>query len=194
MKKDDGNSFSKRRSDSDEAILNAKSFEQAKNMVRSRLKYLRADLAYKSPVEESLINELSKAHEDKKRKLMDIYARFYSPCKVSNTEYNPRAQCDMSDIMIDFSEGYDKFIKAMEEELVENVMRRRRATVLLSRMLSIKYPYSKVMYLYYYKDMKDTEISEKFFMSRSTFYRLKDVGIDLLTQMYYPSGQNTGDK
>ena len=194
MKKDDGNRTSKRRSDSDEAILNAKSFEQAKNLVRSRLKYLRADLAYKSPVEESLINELSKAHEDKKRKLMDIYARFYSPCKVSDTEYNPRAQCDMSDIMIDFSEGYDKFIKAMEEELVENVMRRRRATVLLSRMLSIKYPYSKVMYLYYYKDMKDTEISEKFFMSRSTFYRLKDVGIDLLTHMYYQSGTNNGDK
>ena len=193
MKKDDGNSFSKRRSDSDEAILNAKSFEQAKNMVRSRLKYLRADLAYKSPVEESLINELSKAHEDKKRKLMDIYARFYSPCKVSNTEYNPRAQCDMSDIMIDFSEGYDKFIKAMEEELVENP-NRVESYVVMCRMLSIKYPYSKVMYLYYYKDMKDTEISEKFFMSRSTFYRLKDVGIDLLTQMYYPSGQNTGDK
>lgn len=180
--------------DSDDALNNAKSFEEAKDIIKTRLKFLRVDIDSKAPIEESMINELNKAHDDRKRKLMDIYARYFSPCKVGDYGFDPKTQRDMNDIMIDFSEGYDKFIRSMEEDLVGMLMRRRRATLLLTKLLSIKYPYSKVMYLYYYKNMKENEISQKFFMSRATFYRIKNIGVEMLTRMYYPSKPGTSAK
>ena len=77
--------------------------------------------------------------------------------------------------------------KSMEEEYVAQLIRRRNATILLSKMLSIKYPYSKIMYLYYYKAMTDIEIADSLYISRATFYRLKDAGLTILTSMYYPT-------
>ena len=96
--------------------------------------------------------------------------------------------------LLSINKGYDKFIRSMEEDLVGMLMRRRRATLLLTKLLSIKYPYSKVMYLYYYKNMKENEISQKFFMSRATFYRIKNIGVEMLTRMYYPSKPGTSAK
>lgn len=164
-----------------------KTFEEAKDIIRTRLKYLRVDLGEHTPFEDSLTAEITRAHDDKRRFLMDFYAHLYSPCKVSSSVCIPKGDCDMNDVMIDFSEGYDKFIRTMENEYAFQIIRRRDATILLSKLLSIKYPYSMVMYLYYYKAMNDKEISKSLFISRSTFYRIKDTGLTILTSMYYPT-------
>ena len=165
---------------------NVRSFEEARAIICSRLNYLRADLSFRSSVEENLYTELCKAHTDKKRKLMDIYAQFYSPCKVSDTSKLPKGQGDMNAVMLDFSEGYDRFIETMEKEYSKLLARRRSATILLSKILSIKYPYSRVLYLYYYLNMDTAEITDRLFISRATFYRLKNIGINILTGLYFP--------
>ena len=171
-----------------------KTFSEAKDIIRTRLKYLRVDLGEHTPLEDSLVAEITMAHEDKRRSLMDFYAHFCSPCKVSEIELLPKAQTDMNDVMIDFSEGYEKFIQMLEEEYVSQMIRRRSATILLSKVLSIKYPYSKIIYLYYYKSMSDSEIASSLFISRATFYRIKDTGLTMLTSMYYPSLDNPEEK
>ena len=180
--------------DSDDELKNAKSFDEAREIIKARLKYLRSDINFRSPLEEALTNELDTAHDDRQHKLMDIYARFCSPCKVEDYNSDPKEQSDMNDIMIDFSEGYDKFIRAMEEELICITARRRKATELMTKLLSIKYPYSKVMYLCYYKNMRDSEIREKFFMSKSSYYRVKNIGLDMITKMYYPGNSERDNK
>ena len=64
----------------------------------------------------------------------------------------------------------------------------------MTKLLSIKYPYSKVMYLCYYKNMRDSEIREKFFMSKSSYYRVKNIGLDMITKMYYPGNSERDNK
>lgn len=178
----------------DDSIENASSFEEARAIIETRLKTLREDLAGRTPAEDTIIAEIIKAHEDKKLSLMDLYASYYSPCKVSDTVYDPKGQGDMNDVMINFSEGFTEFIENMEEQYVKLIMKRRRATILLNRMLSIKCPYSRLMYLYYYKGIEPADIAELFFISRATFYRLKSSAINTLTALYYNgNGGHLGD-
>ena len=58
--------------------------------------------------------------------------------------------------------------------------------MLLSKILSIKYPLSRLLYLYYYVNMDPGKISDALYISRATFYRLKSHGINMLTSLYYP--------
>ena len=175
-------------------IGNASSFEEARAIIVTRLNYLRADISYHTTAEEALFAELCKAHEDKKQRLMDLYAKFYSPCKVSDPAFISGGQKDMNDLMINFSEGYDKFIMSMEKEYMELTQRRRRATMLLSKILSIKYPLSRLLYLYYYVNLDPGKISDALYISRATFYRLKSHAINTLTAIYYPHKKNNKAK
>ena len=180
------NDFPQENNPNDDMIGNASSFEEARAIIITRLNYLRADINYHTTAEEALFAELCKAHEDKKHRLMDMYARFYSPCKVSDPAFISGGQTDMNDLMINFSEGYDKFIMSMEKEYMQLTLRRRRATMLLSKILSIRYPLSRILYLNYYVNMDPVKISDALFISRATFYRLKSNGINSLTAIYYP--------
>ena len=91
----------------------------------------------------------------------------------------------MNDLMINFSEGYDKFIMSMEKEYYDLTKRRRRATILLSKLLSLSYPYSRLMYLTYYMNIDLHTIIESLFISRATYYRLKAKAVNALTAIYY---------
>ena len=175
----------------DEAIENVASFEEARAIINARLNRLCEDLADYPETENKLLNEICKVYEDRKISFMDLYAGYYAPCKVSDPTYVPKGQGDMNDVMINFSEGFDDFVKSMEEQYVNCLIRRRRATILLSRMLSIRLPYSRLMYLYYYKKKDPDEISESLYISRATFFRLKSFAINELTEMYYtPKGKD----
>ncbi|MBR3247976.1 MAG: hypothetical protein IKG03_06235 [Clostridiales bacterium] len=170
----------------DDAIENVASFEEAKAIINTRLNHLCADLTDCSDMEDKYFKEICKAYDDKKMSFMDLYAGFYAPCKVSDPLFLPKGQGDMNDVMINFSEGFNEFIASMEEQYVTCLIRRRRATILLSKMLSIQLPYSRLMYLYYYKKQDVSEISESLYISRATFYRLKSVAINTLTGLYFP--------
>lgn len=169
----------------DEALENVASFEEARAIINSRLNHLCEDLSDYPGTEDNLVKEICKAYEDRKVSFMDLYAGYYAPCKVSDTAFVPKGQGDMNDVMIDFSEGFNDFLTSMEEQYVNCFIKRRRATILLSRMLSIRLPYSRLMYLYYYKKQDPSVISESLFISRATFYRLKSIAINAITDMYY---------
>ena len=175
---EEGNNYRK----SDEV----ESFEQAMEIMKLRLKYLRFDLGLSTSIEDSLIHELLTAYEDKKISLMDLYAHFYSPCKVSDPGLTVKGTGDMTDVMVDFSEGYEKFIKSLGDEYVNYMIRRRSAAVLLSKLLSLEYPRSKVLYLHYFKEKSDVNVAKALFCSRATFYRTKKEALEELTLMYYP--------
>lgn len=175
----------------DNAIENARSFAEAKSIMKQRLVHLRVDLQSHSQAEETLLASICSAQEDRKKALMDLYAGFYSPCKVTDTTYLPKAQGDMNDVFLDFSEGFDLFVKAMEENYVEMILRRRRASILLNKVLSFSYPYSRILYLYYYKNEDPIAIAAKLYISRATFYRMKSSAIESLTSMYYKPQGNT---
>lgn len=185
----------KRTNSYDDALDNAASFEEARAIINARLNHLCSDLSDCPEVDNRLIQEINKAYQDQKVSLMDLYAGFYSPCKISDTVFEPKAQGDMNDVMIDFSEGFDEFVESLEESYVNNIMRRRRAAVLLKRMLSMKLPYSRLMYLYYFKKLDPIVIIDDLFISRATFYRIKSVAINMLTSMYFtPEEQNPEEK
>ncbi len=169
----------------DDAIENVASFEEARAIINARLNNLCEDLTEHSETEDKYFNEICKAYEDQKINFMDLYAGYYAPCKVSDPLYLPKGEGDMNEVMINFSEGFNDFITSMEEQYVSCLIKRRRATILLSKMLSIQLPYSRLMYLYYYKKKDPSEISESLFISRATFYRLKSVAINTLTSLYY---------
>ena len=170
----------------DEAIENATSFEEARAIIISRLNRLREDLAFHTSVEDPIVAEICKARDDSSMDLMDIYAGYYSPCKVSEPAFVPKGQGDMNDIMISFSEGFSEFIESLEEKYVDLIIRRRRATILLNRMLSMNLPLARLMYLYYYQRIDPGDVTDKLFCSRATFYRLKADAISAITKMYYP--------
>ena len=173
---------------------NDASFEEARAIINSRLNHLRSDLSDHSETEDILFNEIYKAYEDRKISLMDLYACYYAPCKVSEPTFLPNGQGDMNDVMISFSEGFKDFIASMEKQYVNCLMRRRRATILLNKMLSINLPYSRIMYLYYYKKKDPDEISESLFISRATFYRMKSVAINDLTRLYFSPKRKKPEK
>ncbi|MBR4404329.1 MAG: DUF1492 domain-containing protein [Clostridiales bacterium] len=191
MEKNDNTNYN--RINRDEAIENATTFEEARAIIVSRLNALRSDLSDKSPVEDTIIAEICRAREDKKQSLMDLYAGYFAPCKVTDPAYKPKAQGDMSELMINFSEGYKAFINSLEEQYVNSIIKRRRATILLNRMLSIKMPCALIMYLYYYKHMDVEEVKDLLYMSRATFYRLKSYAINAITKLYYPSDMKKND-
>ena len=180
--------------ENDDAIEKVASFEEARAIINARLNHLCSDLSYHSETEDTLFNEIFKAYEDRKINLMDLYAGYYAPCKVSEPTFVPNRQGDMNDVMISFSEGFNDFIKSMEKQYINYMIRRRRAAILLNKILSISLPYSRLMYLYYYKRRDPVEISEDLFVSRATFYRLKAIGIDELTKLYYSPDKKNKDK
>ena len=189
MDESDKKKKKKRTNSYDDALDNAASFEEARAIINARLNHLCIDLSDCPEVENRLIREINKAYEDQNVNLMDLYAGFYSPCKVSDTVFVPRGQGDMNDVMIDFSEGFDEFVESLEETYVNLMIRRRRAAILLKRMLSLNLPYSRLMYLYYYKRLDPVVITDDLFISRATFYRIKSMAINTLTKMYYsPKG------
>ena len=176
----------------DEAIENAGSFEEARAIIVSRLNNLRVDLAAYSQAEDSIANEILKVNADKNIDLMNIYADYFSPCKVIDPTFIPKGEVDMNDIMINFSEGFNIFLESLEEKYLDMLIRRRRATILLNRMLSDKFPFSILMYLYYYKHVDQADILDRLFISRATFYRIKSAAINSLTKMYYSSKKKKG--
>lgn len=186
MDKNKNKKSNNRKTDLKDNIEYADSFEEARAIIKDRLIHLRVDLANHTPAEDHLLAEICSAREDQKKALMDLYAAYYSPCSVSDTQYIPKGQGDMNDVMIDFSEGFTQFIDTMEEQYVDMILRRRRAVILLSKMLSFKFPYSRILYLYYYKAEDPAKITEQLFISRATFYRMKSSAINALTKMYYP--------
>ena len=153
--------------------------EEYKAMVQ-RLKNLNKDLNGTGDDETDFFVKLCRLYEDKKVNLMEIYAKYYSGAKVTDTAYIPAGTSDMSDYMIHFSEGYDIFVKKIEKHYAEIVQKRKEAMRLFTCMVSLPLNMSAVLYLTYFKCLDPDEVRVQLFMSRSTYYRIKQKAIQML--------------
>ena len=166
----------------------AKNFNEAMKVIKKRLKFLRVDLGIQSSVEDSLITEFSMLYDGTytNEKMLDYYTHIYVPCKVSSLEPVFCGQGDMNDTMIDFSEGYDKFIKELGKEYADQIIRKRDALILLNRLLSLTDIQTNVLYNSYFKAYESKKIFDFMFISKATFFRAKNDGIMMLTSFFYP--------
>ena len=132
----------------------------------------------------AFMEELKRAREDRRAVLMDIYAGYYAPEKVTDYSGLPKRQCDMTGEMLDFSSGFDKYIASIEEEYNVIVKQKREAVALLSLILSLKQPYSRILYLRYYKRLSPEDASEELHIARSTMFRKRNVALGKLAELF----------
>lgn len=149
-----------------------------------RLKNLNKDLNGSEEEVTDFFVKLCQIYEDRKENLMDVYARYYTGAKITDPTYIPAGNSDMTDYMIHFSEGYDIFIKKIENHYSEIVHKRKEAIMLFTCMVSLPLTMSSILYLTYFKNLTPTEVRERLYMSRSTYYRLKHSAIVQLVDKY----------
>ncbi len=157
--------------------------QEYKDMIK-RLKNLNKDLGCSDAEETDFFIKLCRLYEDKRINLMDVYARYYTGAKITDTAFMPQGSSDMTDYMIHFSEGYDIFVKRIEKHYAELVRKRKDAITLFTCMVSLPLNMSCLLYLTYFKCLSPDEVKERLYISRSTYFRLKHRAIELLIDRY----------
>ncbi len=149
-----------------------------------RLKNLYADLYSTEPEAEALFQELCHLYKGNNENLMDEYAKLFAPVKTTPESVpgsgNP---VDMTQLMIDFSEGYSEFVTRLEGTYRDVLKRRKSAVDLFSKMVSLPFPEARILFMTYYKKMDQEQILKSLFISRSTYYRSKKAALGSLQRM-----------
>ncbi|MCH4154560.1 MAG: DUF1492 domain-containing protein [Saccharofermentans sp.] len=156
--------------------------------IEDRLKRLKKDLCITKADTSDFYTELMQVYQDKRDSIIDIYAKLYSPASTSLREegYSSDPLCSgtMTQRMLAFSSGYDNFIEGIEERYRGEIMRKRQALDLFSKMLSLPYPSSKILYLAYYKLSSPDDIIHVMYISRSSYFRYKRTAINQLKELF----------
>ena len=100
-----------------------------------------------------LICQKSGRPERKAQGIMDIYAEdIMRRLKVTDYSGLPKKECDMTGEMIDFSQGFDDYIASLEERIQLLMQKQKKEAIeLLAMILSLRQPYSMILYLRYYR-------------------------------------------
>ena len=135
--------------------------------------------------------EYAKGKEDD---AIDLYTRDHAPIKVSGLNEKIKSDHDMNEVLVEFSSGYEEFVKNLNRRAGVLMSRYSEAVELLFMILSLPFPYSSLIYLRYYRRMSVKEIQEQLNLSRSTYYRLSNEAITNLNCLYrnYKSGRGEG--
>ena len=158
--------------------------KELKAMLMNRLNTLQYDLI-KSPEEANrCLSDLKETRNDKIKALMDDYAKDNAPVKVSDISGIPKRECDMTGEMIDFCEGFDRYIDSIEKEYASIKKRRKEAVKLMTMLMSIKQPYAKILYLRYYRKMSPEVACKEMHIARSTMFRRQSNALNLLSDLF----------
>ena len=130
------------------------------------------------------LEEIRKTSDDKRKLLMNVYAKYYAPVKVTDYSGLPKRECDMTGEMIDFSASFDDYIASVEEQYNIIVKQKREAVALLSLVLSLKQPYARILYFRYYKKLTTKETCEELHIARSTLFRKREVALGELSKLF----------
>ncbi len=151
-----------------------------------RLNGLYTDLTCKSEEAENLVNFMCTSLDDKRTFLKDMYYRDHAPVKVLNPSYTgvKGGKKDIEAEIISISEGYDSFIKKLGNQTSDILSRHSMALELFVELLSMPEPYSRLLYLRYFKGLDMDEVSRITFMSKSSCYRKIEKGVELLIKRY----------
>jgi DNA-directed RNA polymerase specialized sigma24 family protein len=157
--------------------------KELRAMLLLKLSTLQYDLIRVPEEARRYLLDIRKTKNDK-YKAMDVYAEDNSPVKVTDLSGLPKRACDMTGEMIDFSEGFDRYILSIEKEYAAAKRRRSEAIRLLTMVMSLKQPYSRILYLRYYRKMSPEDACYELHVSRSTMFRKQNVALDRLAEMF----------
>ena len=136
-------------------------------------------------------NEYLKAvrstEEDKRQILMNVYAGYYAPVKVTDYSGLPKRQCDMTAEMLDFADNFEKYLASIEEEYSVFIKQKREAVALLAMVLSLRQPYSRILYLKYYRKMSPAAMCDEMHIARSTLFRKRNAALGELAELFAES-------
>ncbi len=150
-----------------------------------RLETLKDDIYYSNTMLEQKL-QLVKEITSNLDKLHDDYVKDFSPVATSSFGVRFQHDSDMNSAYIDFSEGYDKFIKELKKDIVRLYYLRETSYQILSEILVLPSPHSQILFLRYYLNESPEVISTFFFNSRSKFYR----DIKVSKKLLYTNLQN----
>lgn len=158
--------------------------KELKALLLNKLNSMHSDINSLPENAKYYLTELRKTRNDKLRALMDLYSRDYAPAKVTDFSGMPKKQGDMTGEMIDFSNGFDSYIDSLEKEYMAAKKKRGDAIRLLTLLLSLKQPYSRILYLRYYKRLSPEQARFEMNISRSTLFRKQNAALDELVELY----------
>jgi len=157
---------------------------ELRSMLVTRLNSLHSDVNARNEKAECYLAELKKARKDKRKALMDLYAAENAPVKVADLSRLPKKECDMTGEMIDFSQGFDKYIASLEKEYADAKRRRNEAVKLLTMLMTLKPPYSMILYLRYYRKISPKDACYQLHIARSTLFRKQSAALTQLSELF----------
>lgn len=157
---------------------------ELRSMLLTRLNSLQTDVNTVPEKAKCYLTELRKTRNDKRKALMDIYAEEYAPAKVTDFSGLPKKEGDMTGEMLDFSNGFDNYIASLEKEYLDAKKQRKEAIRLLTLMLSLKQPYSRILYLRYYKRLSPEDACFEMHIARSTLFRKQSTALSQLMELF----------
>jgi len=150
-------------------------------VLRERLESLYTDLTCTNNEAVALVNLMNDSIDDKNNIIKDVYFRDRAPVKVLSTVFSGSGGTyDIENELIDVSAGYDKFIKKLSYKTSCVLNRHALALTLFLEILALPDPYSKILYLHFFKSLPLTQVSEILFISKSACYRYSEKGINML--------------
>ena len=158
--------------------------KELRSILISKLKSLSIDFNVAPDTTAAFLSEVKKTREEKRKAMMALYAEYYAPQKVSDYSGLPKRQSDMTAEMIDFSNGFDRYIASIEAEYNSVIKQKRDAAALLSLVLSLEQPYSRILYLRYYKKMSPDDVCSTLHIARSTMFRKRNAALGELVELF----------
>ncbi|MBR1797137.1 MAG: sigma-70 family RNA polymerase sigma factor [Clostridiales bacterium] len=154
------------------------------NILRERLNTLYEDLTCSNNEAISLVNFMSECVDDKIAVIRDMYFHDHAPVRVLNPSIeHTGGSYDIEEEIIEISQGYDTFVKKLGNKTSYVLNKHAKALALFLTLMNLPDPYSRVLYLRYFKCLSVEDISEEMFISKSSVYRKHDKGISLLYEL-----------
>ena len=151
------------------------------NILRERLTSLYKDLTCTNDEAVSLMSFMNNSFDDKVTVINDIYYHEHAPVRVLSTEFTGTGgSYDIEEELIKISEGYDRFLKQIGLRTSNVLSKHTHALDLFLNLLSLPEPYSRILYLRFFKGCSIDEVSKSMFISKTSCYRKQEKGIRLL--------------
>ena len=153
-------------------------------LLRTRLNNLYEDLTCSSEEAVTLVSFMSNAMEDKSTIIRDMYYHDYAPVRVLNPAHTIKGGVqDIEAEIIAVSEGYDNFIKKINNRTSNVLNRHATALALFLNILALPEPYNRLLYMRFFKGLKIDDLSREMFCSKSSCYRKIERGIYILNKL-----------
>ena len=111
--------------------------------------------------------------KDRREILKQMYETDYLPVKVNKVSKQFCREGISVELMDEFIDGFDKYLKSQEYEIDKFIRNNQIAVKIFLHILELDPPECNVLYLLFFKKMPPQSVIESLYMSRSTLFRLR---------------------